>query len=445
MDSESFTKKNGIDKLIFFLLLAGLVLTAKFVIEQKKEITLCKPVSLPYSGLSVSLPEGKGWKCSRKWELRKDEFSSMSVLLREKSPVCIANVRYYLHKFDDPLSKQITKKAAFTSSQIRRQGTVQKKTLSIHWAKMIGSRIGSDIYFAVAQLPDQRRVTLELFYAPHYQDTAKRAFEAVLENLEFEKNDFLKNGEKLVREIKQGPFAKYLAESQPDSYYLISDHNDNPAGFNINLKSIRDDRDSEYPVESETMTYFKQPSSLEQVTLFRSDYFLDKFRWKSETVRSQGRSNVEILMNEPNALTIRNYTSQRTEESYKLFPYTLPETASEFLYQRLIQSDIDKAVVDVLRAEGTFTPLYIEQVEPETPLEENISGVVKVKVIDGRDAHQKIYLDSSGVVKKIILTQNNGREFIFEPVSSDKLMEIFPERAQVILQKKNSNNNNDLL
>jgi hypothetical protein len=189
------------------------------------------------------------------------------------------------------------------------------------------------------------------------------------------------------------------------------------------------------------MTYFKEPSRLEQVTLFRSDYYLDKFQWKSETARSKGRSNTEMLLNEPDTLTIRSYTSQRGEKNYKLFPYTLPEVATEFLYQKLIESGIDKAVVDVLRAEGNFTPMYLERIKPENPVEDDISGIVKAKVIDGRDAHQKIYLSENGFVKKIVLTQSSGKKFIFEPVSAEKLMEIFPERAQLIRQKKNSNNN----
>jgi hypothetical protein len=441
MDSNNFIEKTGIDKLIFFLLLAGIIIAAKFVVEQKKEITLSEPVKLEHSGLSVALPEGKGWRCTRRWELRNDEFSSVSALMRDKTPVCLANCRYYLYKFKDSVSEQITKKAAFTGSQITRRGTIQKKPFPIYWAKLIGSRFGSDMYFAVAQLPDERRVTLELFYGRYYQDTAKRAFDSIMESLQFEENNLLKNGKKLVTGIKQKPFAKYLAESKPDSYYLISDNNDNPAGFNINLTSINDKQDSQYPVKSETMTYFKEPSRLEQVTLFRSDYYLDKFQWKSETARSKGRSNTEMLLNEPDTLTIRSYTSQRGEKNYKLFPYTLPEVATEFLYQKLIESGIDKAVVDVLRAEGNFTPMYLERIKPENPVEDDISGIVKAKVIDGRDAHQKIYLSENGFVKKIVLTQSSGKKFIFEPVSAEKLMEIFPERAQLIRQKKNSNNN----
>ena len=438
MDLSNLTEKTGTEKLVFFLLLAVIVLAAKFVVEQKKEVTLSQPITLPYSGLSVSLPEGKGWKSNQDWELNKNQFVCISLLSRNQRPVCIVNCRYYLYETEDSLSEQVTKKAAFSGSTIRQRGSIREKPFPMRWARMADSRYRSDIYFAVAQLPDHRRVTLEFFYAPYYRDIAKRAFNAVVNSLNFEHNNLLKNGSELVSQIKEEPFAKYLTELKPHSYYMINDQNDNPVGFNVNIASIQDSSNSEYPVKLETMTYLKQPADLEQVTLFQSDYFMDKFHWKSETVRSKNRSNIEMVLNEPNKLTVRNYTSPNTEKTYRLPPYSLPETTTELLYKKLIQSDINKAVVDVLRAESSITPLYIEEVDPENSTEQDIWRIVKAEVIDGKEVSQRIYLNSRGVVEKIILTQSSGKKYILEAVSSDKLIETFPEHTQTILQKENS-------
>jgi hypothetical protein len=443
MDFTEYLKKSGIDKLIFLLILVVIVLTAKLVVDRKMSISLSESLSLPYSGLSVSLPESTNWKHSEKWKHAKDHFVCTGVFFREKQPACIVNCKYYLYRLGNSPSERLKRKAAFNGYIIRKKGTIAKESLQVNWAHLVNKRYGSDMYFAVVALPGQRYAEVELVYAPYYRDSGERAFYAVIESLQFEPNNWLKKGTKLTTELKESNLAKLITESKPHPYYIITDQNETPVGFNINVTSIQDTENSQYPVKFETMTHLNQPFSLQQVTLFQSSYFMENFHWKSETARQKSRNSVEMKLTEPNELIIRNYTSKPSENRYILAEYNLPEVATDLLYKKMIQSDIDKVVVDILAPEGAITPFYIEKIDSEN-LTGNHHAGLEIEVLSGTDLQQRVSFDENGKIVQIILNYGSDKTYIFEPVSSEKLIEVFPEHSESIMQRKNSNSKNFL-
>jgi len=67
-------KKYGSDKiaLLGFFVLA--VLTAYIITALKSAVTLTDPIELGYTGLSVSMPNGNGWKSEQQWNYEQNTF-----------------------------------------------------------------------------------------------------------------------------------------------------------------------------------------------------------------------------------------------------------------------------------------------------------------------------------------------------------------------------------
>jgi len=54
------------------------LLSARLIVAVRNAVRLSEPVELAYSGLSVPMPEGNGWRCNKEWKSRQGKFTLVS-------------------------------------------------------------------------------------------------------------------------------------------------------------------------------------------------------------------------------------------------------------------------------------------------------------------------------------------------------------------------------
>jgi hypothetical protein len=505
MNGTYETRSRWVDKIAFFGLFIAVLLIARFIVIWRSAIVLSGPIELNCAGLSVCIPTGNGWGSEKQWKYQQNAFTLDSFFNPVPGSVtAIVSCRYLLAATKAAPNELFEEKtSAVGGSKIVKTGQIEigrpgsslrrhsygasatfakdpqnKSIPTIDWAHIKGSKTLFDTFFGVAQLPNNRRLDIEVYQAAGDTDLAEGIFKSVTESLKFTDNQLLEAGSKIVAEIKGkgldsflGPrFAKgphsaknsqsggHLDNEDRESFFLIKDARERTIGFTMDVlgshfaerpqngAALEPVPEAQLNILAWSFYYIRGRHDQEQVTFFQSDNSFNEFVWKSETSGPSGRSGVEIVLDKNGIMTVKEFDLQAKEKDYQISPAAIPDVLGEFAFSQMLDSDQKEIFVDIIEADGKITPALISRIEvsPSFASQNQNSGaevageeaayVFRVELMDGRGFSEQVYLDDQRRISRRLLQQEST--YTLERTSAENIIREFPEQSSYILQKK---------
>jgi hypothetical protein len=473
MNGTYETRSRWADKIAFFGLFIAVLLIAYLLVIWRSAIALSEPIELNCAGLSVCIPTGVGWRSENRWKYQQNAFSLDSFFnLGPGSVTTIVSCRYLLAATKTAPEVLFEKKAsAVGGSKIAKTGQIEigrpgpsfakgpqnKSIHTIDWAHIKGSKIPFDTFFGVAQLPNNRRLDIEVYQAAGDTDLAEGIFNSVIDSLKFTDNQLLEAGSKIVAEIKGKGLDSFLAsvgnklapsgveagqEWDRESFFLIKDARERTIGFTMEVLS------SPEPGRfgAESFYYIRGRHDHEQVTFFQSGNSLTEFVWKSETSSPSGRSGAELVLRKNGIMTVKEFDLQVKEKTYQISPAAIPDVFGEFVLGQMLDTNEMEILVDIIEPDGKITPTLVSRTDAHSPAalqsqnseadvaKEETVYVFKMEFLDGQGFSEQVYLDGRRRISRMLLQQEST--YTFERTGAENILREFPEQGSYILQRK---------
>jgi len=469
-------KKYDADKIVFLGLFAVTLLLARFIVTWRSAIVLSVPIELKYGGLSASIPTENGWKSEKQWEYYKNAFA-LSSFFDAGSGNMTASVRcrYILLPTTASVKALFDEKTSAIGGMIAQTGQIPIEGMSsgfakspegagvflIDWIYIKKPERFLDMFFGVAQLPNGRRLDIEVYQEGYDDDLAERVFRDVAESIRLKDNPVFDAGCKVIGEIKNkglappageaglGGFSPLLFAEEAQkggNFFLMKDARGRSVGFTMDVtiaaSGLQQDGDAK-GVEAASFDYIRSPFNREQATVFEGQNNLDEFTWKSEAGGIGGRSGAEMVLDKTGVMAVRKFGRIVEEASYHISPAAIPTIFDALAFSQIIDSNYEEILVDIIDADGTILPLLICKVERDDsaverlfgkePAREEVVYILKAELLDGRGFYDKVFLDERGRILKRLLKRE--AEYVFERSDAETIQREFPERSDYILQR----------
>ena len=438
MVNDNKTRRNTTEKVALAVLLVISLLVARLVIHLRAGIRLSAPIELSRSGLSLSMPSGNGWKCEEKWTYENNVFSASSILVvGGATNRSYAQCRYLLATRAGTPQERLDEEHAETKTI--ETGQITADQLTVNWAS-INTDAGIEIILGVCELAGGRQLEIEVLQTEIEQGLAKQVFEKIVKSIRFSDNGFLQAGARLLSEIRDEGAKGVLAgdaDGRTVSLFAVVDPRGRTIGFTMDaMAAIQTDANT--TINAADYYYLREPVPEEQVSFFRGGADLRQFTWRVEASSRVGSKGIEMTA-DSGVLTIRrsraglsvNQRTGRETSEYELGEATVPDIILGPVLTRVLDSNEQAVIIDVIRSEGIITPAYVEKTPPAKG--QTDSNSVRMEWLDGRGYWQQTYYDSSKKATKIMLGQEST--YTLSPADANEIMKIFPERANLVRDK----------
>jgi hypothetical protein len=460
MNGTYEARSRWVDKIAFFSLFIAVLLIAFFLVIWRSAIVLSEPIELNCAGLSVCIPTGVGWRSENRWKYQQNAFT-LDSFFNPSSVTTVVSVRYHLAATKATPDALFEEKAStLGGAEITKTGQIEmggsdfssakdsqsRSIPTLNWAHIKKSKTLLDAFFGIAQLPNNRRLDIEVYQATGDTDLAERIFKSVTESLKFTDNQLLEAGSKIVAEIKGKGLDSFLAsvgnkqERGRESFFLIKDARERTIGFTMEVLGCPEPG----RFGAGSFYYIRRQPEQEQVTFFQSENNLTEFVWKSETSGPSGKSGAEIVLDKNEIMTVKEFDLQTKEKDYQISPAAIPDVLSEFIFSQMIDNNSRKILVDTIEPDGKITPTLISRTDAHSPAalqsqssetdvaKEETVYVFEVEILDGRGFSERVYLNSQKQISKMLLQQESI--YTLERTSAENILREFPEQGSYILQ-----------
>jgi hypothetical protein len=488
MNGTYETRKRGVDKIAFLGLFIVALLIAHLIVISGPAIVLSEPIVLDCAGLSVSIPTGNGWRSEKQWKYQQNAFTLGGIFTPGPGSItAVVSCRYLLAaKKAAPEVLFEEKASAVDGSKIVKTGQIEiggqgssfakdsqnEGILTIDWAHIERSKMPSDTFFGIAQLPNNRRLYIEVYQATGDIDLAEEVFKSVTGSLKFTDNQLLEAGSKIVAEIKGKGLDSFLASHKGgqdrENFFLIKDAGERTIGFLMEVLGSRfaekpppptafgDRQKGDAPVDlapeaqlnilAGSFYYIRDRYNYRQATFFQSDNSFNEFVWKSQTSGPAGRGGAEIVLGKDGIMTVKNFDPRVEERDCQISPAAIPDVLGEFAFGQMLDSDQKEILVDIIEADGKIIPVLVSRIEAgslpvsqDRSNEADVTGeeaayVFKVELLNGLGFSEKVYLDDQRQILKRLSQQEST--YTFERTSAENILKEFPEQGSYILQGK---------
>ncbi len=195
MDKTYDIRKIGGDKITLLGLFVVSLLIARIIVVSKSAILLSEPITLTDTGLSVSMPQGNGWKSEKQWRFYENGFSLRSIfVLGSRNPTAVAHCRYTKAAETTDLQSLFELKAFDVKGEIVKVGQMYKDTLTFDWALIKNPKNALIFIFGTAKLSHNRRLNIEVKQTMNDPEMAEGVFKKIVTNLNFVENQLLVSG-----------------------------------------------------------------------------------------------------------------------------------------------------------------------------------------------------------------------------------------------------------
>lgn len=449
-------KKYGADKIFLLALFAFSLLIAYLIVMAKKTIVLGEPVEIPQAGLSIRLPSGNGWQSDKSWRQNEDELLLNSYLIPNPGLI-LAGVecRYRLASSKESPRQWLEQYATQYDATNPEYGTQQIDDARMEWVYIKSADDTSGALAATVQLGLGRRLDIEITQSSAEEEITLDIFEKITKQIVIKENKLLEKGIDAVNSLKAVGLDKVIPQNEEPCYYLVKDSGKHEVGFVVEM-FLKSDNTDGTEIQAAGFGYIRSPIRWEKAMLFKSDAGLDDFVWESEidqektverrmgrlTIRSPKqnfRASTTITAVEGNEILINrsgfDYSEtgqpEPKESSVETGKAAIPGAVLEPFYIRMVDSNTDKVMVDIISSEGQVEPAIIS-IAKQPQNKPKAAYNVLIRYI-GSNETEVIDLDNEmNIIGKTI--KRDGILFL-EPASLESLLRRFPERADDILQR----------
>jgi hypothetical protein len=433
----TWNAKNAVRaKVAFLAIFVAALISARLIVALRSAVVLSEPIRLAHAGLSVSMPQGNGWNSAKKWECKQDTFILFGAFAPGSSrPTASARCDYVFPNEIIDLEKRFELRQREIGGEIAERGQIKTDFATIDWVRIEQDDASSNCIFGTAELPYNRRINIEVRETTADLDLARGVFKAVAKSLSITDTPLIEAAATVITQMKDKGLAGSLDNKNRQSLFLISDSIRRIIGFTTDIL-IDTGSTSGLNMEAMGLYYTTGTFLHEEMTSFQSDNRFDRFTWKTESVAAE-RSSIEIVLKDKGLLTVTKSGEPNGASSYHTGDTAVPEILLEQLLARIIESDIQEAIVDVITSDGQIVPTHISQIKPQdTTADQSDPYMIKLMPLSGRGFFQWVYLDEQ---RRISRSEQHGLErriykFFFDRAEPEDVAKRFPERSEFILQ-----------
>lgn len=203
MDRTDKIRKIGGDKIALLGLFIVSLIIARIIVFSRTAIFLSEPITLSRSGLSVSMPEGNGWKSEKRWRHFENGSSLRSdFALGTKQPTAKARCVYILSSGTTNPQILFEQKAFEVEGEIVKIEQLRKGALIFDWVQIENPKTSLIFIFGTAKLPNNRRLDIEVQQIMNDPWMAEKAFKKIINNLSYEGNQLIETSNRIITQIE---------------------------------------------------------------------------------------------------------------------------------------------------------------------------------------------------------------------------------------------------
>jgi autonomous glycyl radical cofactor GrcA len=222
MDRTDKIRKIGGDKIALLGLFIVSLLAARIIVVSRSAILLSEPITLSRSGLSVSMPEGNGWKSEKRWRHFENGSSLRSrFALGTRNPTAQARCVYIPAADTTNLRRLFEQKALEIEGKIVKTDQIRKGTLTFDWVQIENPKTSRIIIFGTAKLLENQRLDIEVQQIMNDPWMAEKAFKKIINNLNYEGNQLVETSNRIITQLEDRKIKIYF-DNQKQLYKRLA-------------------------------------------------------------------------------------------------------------------------------------------------------------------------------------------------------------------------------
>ena len=391
--ADDIVKKYSLEEVALLVIFALGLLLALVIVIRRSRINMSDPIELPYSGLSVSVPAGRGWRSSDSWVYKRgNEFMVAAYLEVGGRSIAVVRCSYMMAAERIPAGELLEKHVAALRMRIVHSGQILANDIVIEWAQLDRPRRSPDYFLGIAQLPSGKTLAIDV-HAPNDQLLAAKLFKMTAKSVVFESDELLEKGNDFVGRIKSegigGIIAKY-SDFDKEIAYLISDAVDRANGFQLKTFTKNPDRSDWAAQKIKSVQNLAGSKGGLTATVCDCSDKLDRFIW--QTLRP-GAGNTEIELSRDGRMRV---SSRKTGDvTYWPGAGAVPEICLDVIGASFLDSYAVEAVIDVIRPNGQIVPSLVSSIDASQDRGNRWGApyAVRIEFLDGRGARLRMYFD----------------------------------------------------
>ncbi|MCD6175048.1 MAG: hypothetical protein J7K65_04680 [Planctomycetes bacterium] len=428
MDIEKVKRYSLIEVVLLAIFMLGL-LTAGLIVKLRARIVPSDLISLPGSGLSVSMPTGSGWERTAAWQYEEAE-NSMMLIGQFGDPGRGGMAVRWRYLFSTPAGSErelLEQKARKIGAAIQSFDMIGSQECPMVYARMLLPQTPrEEIYLGIMRLDANRSVELLVRSYGFGGFHGENVLESVAGSIQYHPLQESADGRALMDEFLQTQANRLASRPLPDESFLIKDATGKNLGYYHARHSVSNDNgQSRFRMQIRQFEY----NALELKSELWFDPLGKDTRWKTDLIIPQaGRPVVyEIGADESGSLSVKCDAGE-----IKTFPadqFFLPEPLLSELAYVFLQSEYSGVIVDVLAARGQLVPVYLTKLSPEKAKakSEAVDAVVRMDFLYHPDSYEELLFDRSQNLLGRFEQQPGRRPRIWDTVSTKALQQIFQE------------------
>jgi len=351
--NETYEIRNRIGAKVAFLgLFVAAVLSAQLVVAMRSRVVLSEPIQLAHAGLSVSMPEGNGWRSAKRWEYQQNGFTIGSTYVAGPSrPTGAARCRYLSPAETTVPQIRFEQEERALEGKIVQTGRIDAHTdpaipatVTVDWVHIQKPGAWFNTFFGTAKLPHNARLEIEVHESTGDADLAEHVLRRIAESVRITDSPLLDAGAQIIAEMKDKGIVGFLDNQNRQSLFLVMDDGKNILGFTSDVL-VDTGPGSELIIQAASLYYLTGLFVHEEVTSFQSDnrfdrfvWRFDRFAWKSAGIAPE-REGAAISLDEAGILTVTTFGEEPKESSYYIGASAVPAVLIEQLLAQLLDSD----------------------------------------------------------------------------------------------------------
>ena len=407
------------------------LLTAHLIVKIRSRVVLSDLVSLPGSGLSVSVPAGPGWERMPAWQYDESE-SSMMLISQFGTPGSSSMAvrwRYFFSTPDGSERELLEQKAGEIGAAVQSFDTLGQECPMVYARLLLPSAAREEIYLGVMRLNSNRSVELLVRAYGLGGFHGENVLKSVTGSIQFHPLQELVDGHVLTEEFLRTQANRLSRRLLPDEAFLIKD----VAGKNLGYYHMRDSlsNDNGHPGFRMQMRQFEY-NALELKSELWFDPLEKSYRWKTDlsNPRAEGALVYEITPDESESLLVT--CNAKEVKTFPAGQFFLPEPLLTELAHAFLESDYGGVIVDVLAVRGQLVPVHLTKLSPSEAKAkaEAVESVVRMDFLYHPDSYEELLFDRSQNLLGKFEQQPGQRPRIWDAISVEALQQIFQKDFQ---------------
>lgn len=422
----------------FGLLIAGLIVLHRSGIE------MSEGVSLLHSGVSVSIPTGRGWDGSESWVYEGvNEFRLNSALRVGLDSIATVQCRYMIASERVDGRELLEKDIAAAGLSVGRSGQISNDVM-LEWAELYKEGKYGRFYLGIADLGSGRILVLNV-HAPGDSRFANKLFRLVAKSIRFEPNEMISRGEVFVGQMKNEGvigLARKYGDFASEGVWLIEDEVGKARGFQIESFAEYSDGLDWAKVKAQRTHYVAGTKGDFTQGILDSSDGVDRFIWRrgKRSLRRPGSGVVELELNPDGSMRV----SGVGPVDLTSWPGAgaVPEILLDLVAGSFLGSYSQDLLVDVIFDDGRVVPTVISSldVSMDTNNSWGASYGVKFEFFGRKKSALLMYFDYNkrlvGKVEEkrdVLIWHRSDRETVTEKFGS---LERYSGRRSMIRQNE---------